>query len=275
MGDVPDVHDTQAVLLRRLREPFPPETIGKLPRVTCGDCSKKQCQRHQRARCNVCQAYVSTQHIHLDFVGHAAITDRLLNVDLRWRWDPIAYDDRGAPLLERDSKGNPVGMWIVLTVAGMSRIGYGSVEPGKPDPQKELIGDALRNAGMRFGMALELWHKGDLPHDDAQEPEPSPQVPADPRTLAELMAEAAELGVPHDYPKLEKWARQSDANMAKAMTTLRNEISEAAGTGEGPAVSENVPLPDSPVPVAAAGRGGADPMQAAPPAPATPTTPKR
>jgi hypothetical protein len=97
----------------------------------------------------------------------------------------------------------------------------------------------------------------------------------DPRTLAELMAEAAELGVPHDYPKLEKWARESDATMAKAMNKLRREISEAAGTGEGPSVSENVPLPDSPVPVAAAGRGGADPMQAAPPAPATPTTPNR
>jgi hypothetical protein len=34
---------------------------------------------------------------------------------------------------------------------------------------KERIGDALRNAGMRFGAALELWHKGDL-HIDEGEP---------------------------------------------------------------------------------------------------------
>jgi hypothetical protein len=27
---------------------------------------------------------------------------------------------------------------------------------------KEIIGDALRNAAMRFGAALDLWHKGDL-----------------------------------------------------------------------------------------------------------------
>ena len=27
---------------------------------------------------------------------------------------------------------------------------------------KERIGDALRNAAMRFGSALELWHKGEL-----------------------------------------------------------------------------------------------------------------
>ena len=32
------------------------------------------------------------------------------------------------------------------------------------------IGDAIRNAGMRFGMALDLWHKGDLHADDGDEP---------------------------------------------------------------------------------------------------------
>jgi hypothetical protein len=32
---------------------------------------------------------------------------------------------------------------------------------------KERIGDALRNAAMRFGAALDLWHKGDL-HGDAE-----------------------------------------------------------------------------------------------------------
>jgi hypothetical protein len=31
---------------------------------------------------------------------------------------------------------------------------------------KERIGDALRNAGMRFGAALDLWHKGDLHADE-------------------------------------------------------------------------------------------------------------
>ena len=30
---------------------------------------------------------------------------------------------------------------------------------------KERIGDALRNAAMRFGAALDLWHKGDLHAD--------------------------------------------------------------------------------------------------------------
>ena len=36
------------------------------------------------------------------------------------------------------------------------------------DAIKEVIGDALRNAAMRFGAALDLWHKGDL-HKDAED----------------------------------------------------------------------------------------------------------
>lgn len=151
--------------LAKLREPFPPEAVNKLPRVTCENCSKKNCNQHQRSKCNVCGAYVSTQHIHLDFVGHAALTDRLLTVDPLWTWEPFATDDQGAPLMERDN-GRPCGLWINLTVAGMTRPGYGSCDPGKPDAVKELIGDALRNAAMRFGCALDLWHKGDLPNGD-------------------------------------------------------------------------------------------------------------
>ncbi|MGN6537673.1 MAG: hypothetical protein ACTHKQ_18330, partial [Mesorhizobium sp.] len=34
---------------------------------------------------------------------------------------------------------------------------------------KVRIGDALRNAAMRFGAALDLWHKGDLHGDDEAE----------------------------------------------------------------------------------------------------------
>jgi hypothetical protein len=55
------------------------------------------------------------------------------------------------------------GLWIKLTVADHTRLGYGHAE-GKTggDAIKEVIGDALRNAAMRFGAALDLWHKGDL-----------------------------------------------------------------------------------------------------------------
>jgi hypothetical protein len=107
-----------------LRAPFPPEQIGKLPK---GGAM-------------------------LDFVGHAAITDRLLQVDPEWTWEPLALDDRGLPAL--DSDGN---LWIRLTIRGVTRLGVGD---GKS--AKERIGDALRNGAMRFGVALDLWSRQDL-----------------------------------------------------------------------------------------------------------------
>ena len=99
----------------------------------------------------------------LAYVGHAALTDRLLVADPMWTWEPVAMDERGLPAL--DGFG---GMWIRLTVAGVTRLGYGHAgnkEGG--DAIKEIIGDALRNAAMRFGAALDLWHKGELHAHDS------------------------------------------------------------------------------------------------------------
>ena len=71
---------------------------------------------------------------------------------------------------------------IKLTVCGVTRIGYGSaVAKNTPDGQanavKEVIGDALRNAAMRFGAALDLWHKGDLHADEDDAPAGKPASP--------------------------------------------------------------------------------------------------
>ncbi len=99
--------------------------------------------------------------VKLSYVGHAALTDRLLDADPSWTWEPLAMND-GLPVF--DGFG---GMWIKLTVCGVTRLGYGHAgtkEGG--DAIKEVIGDALRNAAMRFGAALDLWHKGELHKDD-------------------------------------------------------------------------------------------------------------
>jgi len=102
----------------------------------------------------------------LDYLGHAALTEILLRVDPTWRWDFVARDENGSPIIDRDSNGRPIGMWLRLTVLGQNRYGYGSVDPssrqGDGDRIKELIGDGLRNAAMRFGIALDLWSKADL-----------------------------------------------------------------------------------------------------------------
>lgn len=151
----------------KLREQFPPALVGKLPRVTCGKCSDKNnragtCDEHPRKeRCETCKAWVSPKHIHIDYVGHADVTSRLIEADPDWNWEPKAEDEHGLPLFDTDDRGNPVGLWIKLTVGGVTRLGYGSVPSNQSDAIKVLIGDALRNAAMRFGVALDLWAKGD------------------------------------------------------------------------------------------------------------------
>lgn len=155
--------ETEQSPLLKLLAPFSEEMVGKLPRVTCRVCSKNygQCEEHKKAWCDTCNGMISPKHIHLDYVGHADVTRRLLEVDPAWQWEPVATDDTGLPLLDTDDRGNPVGLWIKLTVLGVTRLGYGSCPSSQGDAVKVLIGDALRNAAMRFGVALDLWAKGD------------------------------------------------------------------------------------------------------------------
>jgi ribosomal protein S27E len=149
--------DEQLDALARLRVPFTEAEIGVRPAIDCKDCEHAQsgvCPNHHKVHCSACGQIVTSEHTDLSYVGHAEVTARLLNVDPRWDWEPLAVDPRGLPLL--DEVG---GLWIRLTVAGMTRLGYGDAN-GKTRSTwstKEIIGDAIRNAGMRFGMALELW----------------------------------------------------------------------------------------------------------------------
>lgn len=150
--------------LALLRVPFQAHQISKLPKPYKKDSPKGKCQE--------CGGYHGLPAVHLDYVGHAALTDRLLDADPAWTWEPVADPvSLGLPLATG-------GMWIRLTVCGVSRFGYGHAD-GKTggDAVKETIGDALRNAAMRFGAALDLWHKGQL-HEDAEEAEPVKVTPA-------------------------------------------------------------------------------------------------
>lgn len=121
---------------KALREPFPESSIGKLPKAG----------------------------IQLDYVGHAAVTDRLLAVDPLWSWEPVAYDPTGAPLVTE--RGKDAVLWIRLTVCGVTRLGVGIVASNAFELEKQLISDALRNAAMRFGVALDLWAKENLGAED-------------------------------------------------------------------------------------------------------------
>lgn len=118
----------------KLRRQFPPEQIGKLPRG----------------------------NIVLDYVGHADTTSRLLEADPEWNWEPLAYDEHGLPLFDVTDNGRPVGLWIKLTVAGVTRLGYGSVPANQNDAVKVLIGDCLLR-----GTPI-MTRRGEIPVEDVR-----------------------------------------------------------------------------------------------------------
>lgn len=113
----------------QLRAPFPAERIQKL----------------------------DAGYAKLDYVSHAWVTDRLLEIDPEWTWEPAGFDANGLPAFDENG-----GLWIKLTVCGVTRYGYGEPQGrDKFDSRKGCISNALRNAAMRFGVALDLWAKED------------------------------------------------------------------------------------------------------------------
>jgi hypothetical protein len=126
----------------------------------CGQCRevskggrRQACPNHSLTKCRVCNNKITDAHLHIDYVGHAEVTDRLLTVDPGFTWEPLALSPDGLPLIDQQG-----GLWIRLTVCGVTRLGYGHAGDKRgPDAVKEIIGDCLRNAALRFGVALDMW----------------------------------------------------------------------------------------------------------------------
>jgi len=197
-------------MAKALREPFAGDAVGKLPKVTCKACADrdKDCARHNRKQCRTCNAYVG-QHIHIDFVGHAHVTERLNEVDPDWNWEPVALDHDGLPLLSKEG-----GLWIRLTVGGKTVLGYGDA-PGKRAATKELIGDAIRNAAMRFGVALDMWKKEPTTTvvvDDA--PVALPSKPEEVRRQITLLGKTKKLSLDQVAADFHQWSKGSDLRSA-------------------------------------------------------------
>jgi hypothetical protein len=185
-----------------LRKPFPKERIQKLP----------------------------TGGIQLDYVSHAWVTDRLLEVDPEWTWSPLAFDLNGLPKFDENG-----GLWIELTVCGVTRLGYGEPQGrDRFDATKGAIGNAIRNASMRFGVALDLWARetpstSTAPQQSAPvKTKPLPKQPKteQPKTLdndARLEAVYALLPIVGDVDSLRTlWSENSDLlDVEYNGTTLR------------------------------------------------------
>ena len=112
--------------------------------------------------------------INLAYVSHAEITRILIEIDPMWNWKPVAWQD-GRPATHEAN--GMITMWATLTLLGKDLIGVGSVRSDKPDYEKELIGDFLRNAAMRFGICLSLWTKQDQSSQSPIRSVPQPTSP--------------------------------------------------------------------------------------------------
>jgi len=126
-------YETDKMVRDWLRKPFKPEQIGKLPAT-----SKRPA---------------------LDFVGHAAVTDRLNKIAPGWSY---AIDERWDGLSVEYAKGVEVQVptfWVrgTMTIGGVSRAEFGD---GKD--AKEAIGNFIRRGAMRFGVAIDLWSREEL-----------------------------------------------------------------------------------------------------------------
>lgn len=179
----------------------------------------------------------------LDFVGHADITRILIEIDPYWSWEPCGWDN-GRPAIHVEN--GIATMWGRLTVHGKEMLGVGSVKADKTDLDKELIGDFLRNASMRFGISLNLWTKnqwadldGDKPQArPAAKPAQAPQPALDPEAplSEEQIAAFNKACVDHNLNPMTIYknanvrfgfGKQSDlASLRKAFTQAKNATDE-------------------------------------------------
>ena len=111
-------------------------------------------------------------NIQLDYVGHAEITKILIEIDPLWDWKPLKIDDDGLPSYRVEN--GMAHMAGAMTLLGHTRLAVGSAPHNKQDLLKELISDFIRNAAMRFGIALSLWSKEEWSDD----PKPAVKKPA-------------------------------------------------------------------------------------------------
>jgi len=150
---------TVPTIWEALAAPFSSDQIEVLPKqLRKEDRDKYQCRQGTQASADgtFCGGY-HARSIHLSYVGHAGVTMRLNSVDPTWSWEPMALNPQTGTPAWADG-----GLWIRLTVGGISRLGFGDAQ-GKtgPNATKEAYGDAIRNAAMRFGVATYLWSKSD------------------------------------------------------------------------------------------------------------------
>lgn len=231
-------------LYNKLAEPFPKDQIEKLPKPIVG--KDRNGQRPPRYQCKqgtqasadgyFCGGY-HARAIHLDYVGHAGITERLNSVDPFWNIDFKKYDEKGVPVIDY---ANGVA-YFTLTVLGISRTCIGDAGGKKLDGNghKEMFGDAIRNGAMRFGVATYLWSKSEKAQQLREFPEghTAEAVPA--RNWQQLYQQAHSQGA-QSFMNFLNWAETQEDAPKEMIQQGRKIIEEAKAKAEAPIEGEIV-----------------------------------
>lgn len=246
--------ETQIDALRQLHRDHadpPAELIGYLPKVSCRQCSQNSaghCDKHQKIRCPKCGAWISQAHVDVEFVGHADVTRILLEADPQWNWEPVAWNADGEPLIVK--RDRDLRMWGRLTVHGVTRLGVGTVAADSFDAEKQLIGDMIRNAAMRFGVAVGLWSKGDRAEVtaalEATEPTPPP-APMATQEQADIITGLADRLSPEDKAAMRAWTDGMGFDLKRLTLAQADELIghlEEVITERGPAAAQPSPGED-------------------------------
>lgn len=173
-------------------------------RSVCKDCNglrgyRDTCQRHAwvaDGQCPwsmdtptgplTCEGGHNTSGLHLPYVGHAALTNRLIEIDPWWKVRFHGVDPTtGNPAPIQNEK--TMAYCIDLTICGITHTDFGTAKRGSENALQSCYGNALRRAAMRHGLALYLWAKGDLEKfeiggEGESSPAEATSGPADPST---------------------------------------------------------------------------------------------
>lgn len=158
-----------------LRARFKTGETALRPVITCPACTNGgRCNAHKWEPCSGCGATTSTAHDHHRYIEQAQVRARLDDVDPGWSWEPMALTEQGLPAVDQHG-----GLWIRLTVCGVTRIGYGAPDAGRTHQLNESISRAIRlTARNEFGVGAYL--DGERQKNRAKSTKTNPAKPATP-----------------------------------------------------------------------------------------------
>lgn len=149
-------------------------------------------------------AQIPKGNVKLDYMGHADCTLALIDIDPTFSYGWVT-NEKGLMAIEIRGDRLIIEGWLVLH--GVRREGVGTCAKSKGEPEKELIGDLLRNCAMRFGVATALWSKADRhelgieqPPQQAQQSRPAPQPERRPAESTERPAAPSTEPAKNDAP---------------------------------------------------------------------------